>query len=140
MLPVVILLREYRPNSTLGTFVLPSGLSLSSIERPWLNNASNVSCIPEGQYLAKWLARSGSGRYRRVWHVQNVPGRTGILIHVGNLVRHSLGCILPGLRRGTLGGSSAVLSSGAALNRMRRELEGQDFILVIRDSGVPSPD
>ena len=138
MLPVVILLREYKPTATEGTLVLPSGLSLRAIERPWLNNASNVSCIPEGQYLTKWLERSGSGRYKRVWHVQDVPGRSGILIHTGNLVRHSLGCILPGLRRGVLSGRPAVLSSGAALNRLRGELSGQDFILVVRELGKPS--
>jgi hypothetical protein len=53
------------------------------------------------------------------------------LWHPGNLVRHSLGCTLPGLRHGTLGGLPAVLSSGAGMNAMRRELEGQDFILVV---------
>jgi len=81
--------------------------------------------------LAKWLERSASGKYKRVWHVQDVPNRTGILWHAGNLVRHSLGCTLPGMRHGTLGGMPAVLASGNALNEMRRELEGQDFILVV---------
>jgi hypothetical protein len=131
MLPVVILLRKYKDDCTLGTVILPSGKVIKSIERRWLDNRRNISCYPEGIYLAKWLERSASGKYKRVWHVQDVPNRTGILWHAGNLVRHSLGCTLPGMRHGTLGGMPAVLASGNALNEMRRELEGQDFILVV---------
>lgn len=131
MLPVVTLLRSYKANATLGTVILPSGKVIKSIERPWLSNQRNVSCYPEGAYLAKWLDRSASGKYKRVWHIQNVPNRSGILWHVGNLVRHSRGCTLPGLRHGSLGGLPAVLSSLAGLNAMRKELEGQDFILVV---------
>lgn len=131
MLPVVVLLRDCRKDCTLGQVVLPSGKVIKSIERPWINNRPNISCYPSGTYLAKWLERSGSGRYKRCWHVQRVPKRSGILWHVGNLVRHSKGCTLPGMRHGKLGGLPAVLSSGAGLNLMRRELEGQDFILVV---------
>ena len=132
---VVVLLRDYRKSCTLGAVILPSGKVIKTIERAWLNNQANISCYPEGRYIAKWLERSGSGKYKRVWHVINVPKRTGILWHIGNLVRHSLGCTLPGLTHGTLGGLPAVLSSGAGLNAMRRELEGQDFILVVM--GMP---
>lgn len=131
MHPVVTLLREYKDDCALGTVILPSGKVIKSIERPWLDNRPNISCYPEGQYLAKWLERSSSGKYKRVWVIENVPKRSGILWHVGNLVRHSKGCTLPGLRHGTLGGLPAVLSSGAGLNIMRRELEGMDFILVV---------
>lgn len=136
MLPVVTLLRDYKSNATLGTVLLPSGKVIKSIERPWLGNQSNISCYPEGVYLAKWIDRSASGKYKRIWHVQNVPNRTGILWHVGNLVRHSKGCTLVGLRHGRLGGLPAVLSSGTGLNVMRRELEGQDFLLVV--AGLPT--
>lgn len=131
MFPVVTLLRDYKTDCALGTILLPSGKVLKSIERPWLNNQPNISCYPEGAFLAKWIERSASGKYKRVWHIQDVPGRSGILWHVGNLVRHSRGCTLPGLKHGKLGGLPAVLSSGAGLNAMRRELEGQDFILVV---------
>ena len=127
----VILHRSYRPYCTLGSFRLPSGVILSTIERPWLNNRPNVSCIPPGEYLCKWIERSASGKYKRCWHVVGVDGRSGILWHSGNLVRHSLGCILPGLRHGQLKGREAVLSSKPALNRMRRELGGESFRLVV---------
>jgi hypothetical protein len=134
MLPVVILLRIYKDDCTLGTVILPSGKVIKSIERPWLDNRRNISCYPEGTYVAKWMERSASGKYKRVWHVQNVQGRSGILWHAGNLVRHSLGCTLPGMSHGTLYGLPAVLASGAGLNQMRQELEGQDFLLVVSGS------
>lgn len=109
---------------------LPDGATLYTLERPWLNNAVNVSCIPAGIYEARWLERSGSGKYKRVWHVADVPGRSGILIHAGNLVRHTLGCILPGITR-RWGPELFVGGSRSALGRMRDQLEGEDFVLVI---------
>lgn len=127
----VTLVREYRKDCTLGLVILPSGKLIRSIERPWLNNKANISCYPEGTYKAKWLPRSGSGRYKRVWHVVGVPNRYGILWHTGNLVRHSKGCTLPGMAHGKLSGLPAVLSSGAGLNAMRKELAGEDFILFV---------
>lgn len=129
---IVTLLREYKKDCTLGTLILPSGLILKTLERPWLNNRVNVSCFTEGGYIVKYLPRSGSGKYKRVWHVQDVPKRSGILFHNGNLVRHSKGCILVGRRHGALSGQPAVLSSASGLNAMRKELEGKDFILIVK--------
>lgn len=132
MLPDVILVRSYRIYCTLGVLILPSGLQLRTIERPWLNNRQNVSCYPEGIYLCKWLARSGSGKYKRVWHITGVEGRTGILIHAANLVTQLLGCTAGGLKVGKIGGKTAVLSSKAAMNKIRAELSGQDFNLIVK--------
>lgn len=131
MLPAVTLHREYRLYCTFGKMTLPDGEVLDTLERPWLNNMRNKSCIPPGVYKCTWLPRSASGRYKRVWIVEGVPERSGILFHTGNLVRHSKGCILPGRSRGRLKGRDAVLSSGPALNRMRRQLVGKDFELTI---------
>ena len=123
--------RTYFPDRTESEVRLPSGTTIHALERPWLNNRQNVSCIPPDIYLVKWLERSGSGKYRRVWHVQNVEGRSGILWHAGNLVRHTLGCELPGLKFGKMEELPAIFFSLAALNKMREELSGQDFMLVI---------
>jgi hypothetical protein len=135
MYPLVTLHREYKKSATLGTLVLPSGRELKTIERPWLNNARRVSCYPEGAYIVKYLPRSGSGKYKRVWHVQNVPNRSGILFHGGNFVRHSLGCTIVGSRHGWLSKTLAVLGSKIGLDVMREELEGKDFILIVTSKG-----
>lgn len=134
-LPLVTMTRVYRADCTLALLTLPSGKVLRTIERPWKNNERNVSCIPEGRYQVHWLERSASGKYKRVWHVQNVPDRAGILFHAGNLVRHSFGCILMGMKEGRLEGKPAVLSSVAALNVMRSELGGKNFELLVGGSG-----
>ena len=120
--------RRYADQATMGRMTLPSGEVIASLELPWRQNQPNVSCIPPGVYVARWLPRSGSGKYRRVWHVQDVPGRSGILIHGGNLPEHTWGCILPGMREGAAVVPS-VSQSQSALNLMREEMEGRDFLL-----------
>lgn len=101
------------------------------LERPWVNNERNVSCIPAGQYSVSYLERSASGKYRNVWHVEDVPGRSGVLIHTGNVVSHSRGCLIIGKRRGLLQGQPAVLNSRTALVELNSLLGGQDFNLLI---------
>jgi len=123
--------REYRPYCTVSRLSLPSGKTLRTMERPWLNNRANVSCIPAGLYKCEHIKRSASGKYRDTWHVTGVPDRSGILIHTGNLASHSRGCILLGVVAGRIGRYDAVLSSLQALNVMRREIGPNDFLLAI---------
>lgn len=66
-----------------------------TLERPWKNNQSDISCIPKGEYLAK--LNTGSHFHYPVWQLQDVPGRTAIEIHPANIVRELLGCIALGL-------------------------------------------
>lgn len=126
-----VLTREYRLHCTLGELVI-GDLTVQTLERPWLNNEQNKSCVPEGEYLCAWLECSASGKYRRVWHVQDVKNRTAILFHAGNLVEDSLGCILVGLTSGYLAGKEAVISSRKALDKMRRVVGENSFTLVIK--------
>lgn len=107
------------------------GKTFYTLERPWLNNAANVSCIPVGEYDAVFLPRSGSGKYRNVYHVLHVIERSGILMHNGNLVRHSKGCILIGARPGKLGGEPAILNSRTALKQFVDSMQHQPFKLTI---------
>lgn len=124
------LFRQAYPSHVAGTLVVGEQL-LYTIERPWLDNRSNISCIPAGKYLVKFMARSASGKYRNVWHLQNVPGRSGILIHNGNLVSHSRGCLILGSRTGSLGGHPAVLGSRGALRKLQSIVGRDDFFLHI---------
>ena len=81
----------YMPEGTYGHFAL-NGQRLVTVERPWLNNTPNISCIPGGTYncIPAWYNRGG---YRAI-EVEDEPGRTYILFHVGNSVHNSQGCIL----------------------------------------------
>lgn len=121
---------DIRPAGIRG-LMIAKGEEFHIIERPWLNNRNNISCIPAGLYEASYLERSGSGKYKNVYNIQRVPGRGGILIHNGNLVHHSKGCLLIGKRRGMLGGRIAVLNSRTALFEFVELMEKEDFYLNI---------
>ncbi|MBK8521261.1 MAG: hypothetical protein IPL54_10415 [Chitinophagaceae bacterium] len=87
------LIRTYFPNGTNGTIFLNGKILCYSIELPWHNNLSRISCIPEGTYE---LRKRYSPKYK--WHLllNNVPNRQLILIHVANDAKKELkGCIAP---------------------------------------------
>lgn len=115
---------------TLGALVI-SGQLFYVLERPWLNNAVNKSCIPAGQYTAHFLPRSGSGKYRNVYHILPVNGRSGILIHTGNLVSHSLGCLLIGSKASVYNNQTVISSSRKALREINKITKKQSFLLEI---------
>ena len=56
-------------------------------------NKRSVSCIPAGVYT---VVKRKSLRFGQHFHLQNVPDRELILIHVGNNYRNTNGCILVG--------------------------------------------
>lgn len=60
-----------------------------TIERPWLGNARDISCVPAAVYLVQLLDINGKDRIR----LRNVPMRGLINIEVGNFVGDSRGCI-----------------------------------------------
>jgi hypothetical protein len=62
-----------------------------TLERPWLNDEPDVSCIPIGTYEVRYLWSDKFGKLMP--HVMDVPGRSGILFHKLNWVRQSEGCI-----------------------------------------------
>lgn len=64
-----------------------------TLEPPWRNNLSNLSCIPAGKYLCR---RVRSTRFGWTFQVQDVPERTHVLFHRGNAPEDTEGCILVG--------------------------------------------
>lgn len=119
---------------TIGALI-GNGRCFYILEPSWNGNRRNVSCIPAGRYNVKHMARSASGKYRNCYHVQNVPGRSAILIHCGNVHNNTRGCLLPGKRIGVLSGKNAVLNSRSALSEMV-QLLGDEFELEVIDAMV----
>jgi hypothetical protein len=103
-----------------------------TMEPPWKDNRRNLSSIPPGTYPCRWVR---SPKYGEVYAVTRVPGRSNILIHAGNIVQHTKGCILPGARMGKLPGPDAlqlaVLLSRATLRRLVEHLGKQPFQLEV---------
>ncbi len=125
------LIRDYvGSDCVMGTMI--AGLEeFQVLERPWKNNQRNLSCIPAGDYTVTFMERSASGKYRNVYHIQGVEGRSGILIHSGNTVNHTLGCLIVGKRRGWLGRRRAVLNSRSGLRQLVDVLGKEPFKLTI---------
>ena len=121
-----------RLQKNIGAIVCKKGFICYSMELPWFNNKPNVSCIPDGDYSVSYMNRSASGKYKDVYHVKGVKGRSGILIHKGNTESDTLGCILPGSRVGYLGGKRAVLGSAQAMRKLHKVTGRKSFTLKVR--------
>tara|TARA_R110002050_G_scaffold201841_1_gene336991 strand:- start:34455 stop:34898 length:444 start_codon:yes stop_codon:yes gene_type:complete len=83
---------------TLGAGVMLSAqldnlLEFKTVELPWKDNEKYVSCIPPGTYTA---IKHISPKFGPCLWIQNVPGRSEILIHPANYWHDLLGCIAPG--------------------------------------------
>lgn len=129
------LYRLYEEDGTIGAIVDSTGNRICyTMENPWRNNQAWVSCIPVGDYRVEYLKRSASGKYHDCYYVTEVPGRSGILIHLGNKEEDTFGCILPGERTGYLGKDTAVLNSKGAMARLHMETGRGSFTLRVRDS------
>ena len=98
----------------------------ASLERPWFNNAENVSCIPAGSYKCT-VETSNRFPYLH-YRLHNVEGRKDILIHKGNWIIDSLGCILVGLKANTIGLDKSKLALDKLLEKYPT-----GFTLVIKD-------
>jgi hypothetical protein len=81
---------ESPSDRTNGTIFLPGEtLEHKTVENPWLNNQTFISCIPAGFYKFK---RDTHGKHQ--WFsILDVVDRTFIEIHEGSHPDHSDGCI-----------------------------------------------
>ena len=127
----VYLFRRHWTTHTEGWLIVGDQV-LRTLERPWNDNQRNISCFPSGTYQTAYLPRSSSGKYRKVWHVREVEGRSGILIHNGNLVDHTRGCILIGTKFGKLAGRPAVLASRTGMRKLLETIGEQGFTLHVK--------
>lgn len=129
----VILERIYQDSETLGVFYVETDPSVhyASLELPWKDNETDVSCIPEGEYT---VTRTYSKSFKKkTWEVQNVTDRTGIRIHSANYVSQLKGCIALGRQFKDLNkdGKIDVQNSVNAINEAYKAI-GDEFKLIIK--------
>lgn len=87
------LIRTYFDLGTNGKILALGRLITYTIELPWLDNLTQISCIPEGRYE---LVKRWSPKFNRHLQILNVSRRSNILIHPANDALHELkGCIAP---------------------------------------------
>lgn len=127
---------------TFGMLTLDNGRDMHTLELPWRNNAVGHSCIPPGKYLCEMVNSPSKGA---VYGVQNVPGRSHVLIHAANFAGDKImgwvseleGCIAPadsvGVLRNPNGNAQrAGLQSKRALFDLMAWGNGDPFELEIR--------
>ena len=89
------------------------------------------TAIPEGTYKVKM--RYSTKFKTQMPYVQNVPHFDGIMLHVGNSVRDTRGCILIGTRTYP----SVLTHSRNAVNRLIQlieEHEGESITLTVKNA------
>uniref|UniRef100_A0A6M3LI99 DUF5675 domain-containing protein n=1 Tax=viral metagenome TaxID=1070528 RepID=A0A6M3LI99_9ZZZZ len=110
----------YTKEGTFGVLLDRGTPFCLSIERPWLDNQKNISCIPIGIYICQ---RVFSPKFGNTFEVCKVLNRTSILFHKGNIMEDSHGCIILGEQYESIQGKLAVLSSGKAFSEFIQRTE-----------------
>lgn len=90
-------------------------------------NKKDISCIPVGRYRCTVEFHEDKG-YRLV-RLHDVPGRSGILVHIGNTLRDTSGCILVG----HYANDKSVVKSRYAMGDLMLQLP-DEFDLYVRNS------
>ena len=125
---VEIIRLETSLNGTFSTVRVNKQIFCHAIEPPERQNEVGRSCIPEGIYN---VMVTNSPHFGYAYKVRHVPGRTDILIHPGNIVGDTDGCIILGDKVGYLSNHRAVINSSATLEKFKLELNSNAFKLVI---------
>lgn len=136
---IIILKRFHQTNKvTLGLLTLaedPAKFKYYTIERPWLNNIKNKSCIPLGMYQCErtmYYGGDGVGGKQDYdsFQVLDVKNRTNIKFHKANYVKDVVGCIGIGSSCCTL--TPAIYNSKKAYNSFMQNMHNVDkFQLII---------
>lgn len=125
----------YTPMGTFGKLTY-NDFTCYTVERPWLDNAGRISCIPEGQYKLVWHNGPKFGKTVALvgGTVSEFPDgiskRAAILIHPANEMNDLEGCIGLGASLGMVRERWAVISSGVTVKAF--------YALLEADSSLPS--
>jgi hypothetical protein len=131
---IVFLTRTYFPDGTNGKLEYEGKFICNTIELPWKQNETKVSCIPEGEYF---ISKRYSKKFH--WHlvVVGVKNRSLILFHPANNAKQELkGCIAPVTK---LSGPGLGLMSRKAFTKLKdlvyTTLDRKESVRLIVQSG-----
>lgn len=127
---VLLLTRTYFPDGTNGKLECEGKVICNTIELPWMNNETKVSCIPEGKYF---IRKRFSKKFK--WHLEliEVKNRSLILFHpANNALKELNGCIAPVTK---ISGAGLGLLSRKAFIKLRtivyKALDEKQRVLII---------
>lgn len=95
-----------------------------SLERGWLNNLNNISCVPAGNYK---LVLEYSPKFNtNLWELYGVVNRRECKVHVANYWHELNGCIAPGVTQADINHDGYVdnVSSRNALKGFHEAMQG----------------
>ena len=127
MADVILTRFLYGQEATFGTMHYGELPICCTLELPWKQNKSRISCIPTGLYKTVVYQSPTKGK---VWLLKDVPGRSMIEIHIGNFPKDILGCIAVG--DSFFRDRPGVLNSKKTFDFMWSVLP-KEFNLIIRD-------
>lgn len=115
--------------STLGELAIEDAFFCYTLERPWLNNIRETSCVPKGIYGVTFTF---SGHFQRFMPLlEDVPGRSEIRIHPANWPYQLEGCIAVGhdLAKDAISNSVAVFEP--LRNKMKAAWDTGEAITIV---------
>lgn len=133
MIPIVEITRleENFKYGTFGVMRIAKKVFCVTLERPDIENKPFESSIPAQQYICKKII---SPKYGECFEIQNVPDRDHVLFHPGNIIDHTVGCVITAEHFGKLGEKRAVLNSGNTYKKFMELLKDYDlFHLTITE-------
>lgn len=109
-----------------------SNFKCYTLERPWILNKKNVSCIPKGTYQCRYSFSPKFLKY--TYEVLNVLSRSAIRIHSGNYFFDIEGCILLGDSYKDINndGKVDILNSRNTMGKFEELMEKKEFTLIIK--------
>lgn len=129
----IIIIRTYYMAGTNGLLYINAGEFplCRTIELPWLQNKTGVSCIPEGRYRIRMRY---SHKFSHHLEVTDVPGRSMILVHPANDAKRELrGCIAPvTIHTGEGKGSRSKIAFNMLLQIVKANLKTGPVYITIK--------
>lgn len=137
MLVELIRIGEVTAGPQFGILRIDGVFTCLTLERPWQNNEKDVSCIPLGIYNCRRVKNrtTHGGMEIPVTYEVEVLGRTGILFHVGNSLKDTRGCILPGcgIAWNIPNGYPEILASRSGFERFLDKTKGiENFTFEVK--------
>jgi hypothetical protein len=118
----LVRLEEAR-DGTFGALLIDGHVFCVTLEPPDFDNQQNISNIPPDKYICK---RVQSPKYGETFEITDIPNRSHVLFHAGNIVEHTKGCVLLARKWGVLGHNRAILNSGNTFKNFMIKMTGID--------------
>ena len=119
-------------NGTFGVLTINGLPFCVTLEQYKYGNEINKSCIDSGQYICH---RKNSHNFGDSFEITEVANRSHILLHIGNTINDTSGCILLGASFGKLEKLHAILNSRDTINEFMHVMENEQmFLLTIAEN------